>query len=112
MNAAQRSKVFRVHPADNVGVLLADASTGEVLNVSGCAELLTLSQDIPMGHKVALGVIEPGAAVLKFGVRIGRAMQAINPGDWVHLHNCASDYDERSGTLDADTGAPTDVVYA
>jgi altronate dehydratase small subunit len=53
-----------------------------------------------------------GGAVVKYGVRIGHATQAIQRGAWVHLHNLASDFDERSGTLDLHSGAPTDTAYA
>jgi altronate dehydratase small subunit len=111
MNPASSRRIFRVHDDDNVGVLLVDASASDTFHLPGLGERLTLNHDIPLGHKLALCMIEPEAAVLKFGVRIGHATQTIRPGDWVHLHNCASDYDERSGTLDGETGAPTDVVY-
>ena len=57
------------------------------------------------------GTVNTVRAVVKFGVRIGHATAAIRAGDWVHLHNCASDVDERSGTLDLHTGATTDTKY-
>jgi hypothetical protein len=71
-------------------------------------------EPIAAGHKIALARIPRGAAVVKFGVRIGHATQSIAPGGWVHLHNLASDLDARSGTLDLRTGAPkdTDRAYA
>ena len=50
--------------------------------------------------------IAEGKAVVKFGVPIGIAKQSIHPGDWVHLHNCASRLDERSGAFDVHTGVP------
>jgi altronate hydrolase/altronate dehydratase small subunit len=49
--------------------------------------------------------------VIKYGVRIGHATEPIAVGDWIHLHNCASDLDERSNTLEVTTGAPTDTIY-
>jgi len=39
---------------------------------------------------------------------IGEATKPIRVGDWVHLHNMKSRFDERSNTLDASTGAPTE----
>ena len=51
-------------------------------------------------------------AVIKYGVRIGHATQPVARGAWVHLHNLASDLDERSGTLDLHSGAPTDTASA
>jgi altronate hydrolase/altronate dehydratase small subunit len=49
---------------------------------------------------------------MKFGVRIGHATEPIKRGGWVHLHNLASDLDERSGTLDLHSGAPSDTNSA
>jgi hypothetical protein len=73
--------------------------------------VITANQSIGLGHKIALRAHEPGEAVTKYGVRIGHATVSISPGDWVHLHNCASDLDERSNSLEVTTGAPTDTIY-
>ena len=67
--------------------------------------------DIPTGHKIALGDIAPGEAIIKYGVVIGQATAAIPRGSWVHLHVMHSLYDERSSHLDAVTGAPKDTKY-
>ena len=50
------------------------------------------SQPLGLGHKIARIAIAPGAPVIKYGAPIGRATQAIAPGDHVHLHNLKSDY--------------------
>lgn len=94
--------------------MLADGIAGAIVQVIGAAAdtTVTLTQPIAYGHKVALCDIAAGAAVFKYGIRIGHATQPIHTGDWVHLHNCASDYDERSGSLEIDSGKPTDTVYA
>ena len=73
---------------------------------------ITVAEKISRGHKLALRDIASGEAVIKFGARIGHATQAIRRGAWVHLHNLASDLDERSGTLDLHSGAPTDTASA
>lgn len=105
---------FQINPQDNTAVMLADGTAGTVVQVIGAVTntALTLTQPIAYGHKVALQDITEGAAVFKYGIRIGHATQPIHTGDWVHLHNCASDYDERSGSLEIDSGRPTDTVYA
>ena len=64
------------------------------------------------GHKIAVRDVAPSEAVIKLGARIGHAMRAIRQGEWVHLHNLASDLDARSGTLDVHSGAPTDTDSA
>lgn len=104
--------VFRVHPDDNVGTLLEDAVAGQLrLLGPGGQRMVTLIESIPLGHKVALKKIRAGKPVVKFGVSIGIAPREILPGEWVHLHNCRSQVDERSRSLDPRTGAATDTAY-
>ena len=104
-------KCFQINPADNTAVLLDDAEAGDEIEIVGGAGSIVLEQDIEYGHKVALVDISAGEAVVKYGICIGQSTQPIRAGEWVHLHNCASDYDKRSATLDVHTGAVTDTVY-
>ncbi len=112
--AGEEPVAFVVHAGDNVATLLADAGPGAPLRINGAGTAGTVDarEAIRGGHKIALGAIAAGEPIVKYGVPIGRATRAIAVGDWVHLHNCASFLDERSGTLDADTGAATDTRYA
>ena len=106
-------RCFQIHAADNVATLLEDGARSAVATVLGSeAREITLRDPIAHGHKVALRDIAPGEAVIKYGVRIGHATKPIPGGAWVHLHNLASDLDERSGTLDLHSGAPTDTASA
>lgn len=93
--------------------MLGDGEIGASVSVIGAAQplIITLNHAIAYGHKVALRDIPEGEAVSKYGIRIGHAIQPIRAGDWIHLHNCASDYDERSASLDLGNGRPTDTVY-
>jgi len=106
------AKAFRIHPDDNVAVMLDDCTAGcvAVVGAGGIAPI-GAAVAIRSSHKVALAGIDAGQPIIKHGHRIGHATQPIAPGQWVHLHNCASDYDERSATLDGRTGAPTDTRY-
>lgn len=99
---------FRIHPHDNVATLLGDGEDAVTL-IGGHA--VALNEAISMGHKVALADIAAGEAVVKFGIAIGAASMAIRAGDWVHLHNCTSRFDERSGGFDVVTGAAKDMAY-
>jgi len=72
---------------------------------------ITALESLKLGHKIALLPIAKGATAVKYGVSIGGATKDISPGQWVHLHNLGSSYDERSQTLDLHTGATTDTVY-
>jgi|SRR5882724_7317450 len=115
------SRCFQIHSADNVATALDDVPAGPVEWLGETAALkavisgqgaLEAREPIARGHKIALVDIGAGAAILKFGVRIGHATQPIARGAWVHLHNLASDLDARSGTLDLHAGAPTDTASA
>ena len=102
---------FQINVADNVATMLEDGA--DVARVLGPApQEVTLCGKVPAGHKVALCDIAAGTPVIKFGVRIGHATSPIARGAWVHLHNLASDVDERSGSLDLHSGAPTDTSSA
>jgi len=103
-----------VHASDNVATLLGEAAAGAPLEIVGPAPSpnLVAHEKIELGHKVALVTIPEGAPVIKFGIVIGIATHSIAPGKWVHLHNCRSQLDERSGHFDVHTGEPGDNAYA
>ena len=105
-------RCYQIHPGDNVATMLEDAPAGEVaiLGHEGESQVV-IAEAIQLGHKVALQDILPGEAIIKYGVLIGRASVSIPRGSWVHLHNCRSDFDERSQTLDVRTGAAKDTRY-
>ena len=74
-------KYLRIHDNDLVAVALTNLRKGEeVLGV-------TLLEDIPQGHKVALQDIEEGEPVIKYNAPIGYAKERISKGSWVHTHN-------------------------
>ena len=106
-----KAHAFQIQPQDNVAVMIEDAGGGLVELAGAGRGEVSASEKILRGHKVAVRDISTDEAVIKSGVRIGHATQAIRRGAWVHLHNLASDLDERSGTLDLHSGAPTDTVY-
>ena len=112
--AQSTSSAFQVHAADNVATLLGEAAASTPLEIVGPSpnSNLTAREKIAMGHKVALAAIPEGTPIVKFGIVIGIATRSIAPGDWVHLHNCRSQLDERSGHFDVHTGEPGDNAYA
>jgi altronate dehydratase small subunit len=105
-------RCYRIHGDDNVATMLDDAPAGavSVLGQAGEPQVVT-TESIQLGHKVALGDISAGEAIIKYGVAIGLASQPIPRGSWVHLHNCCSAFDERSQTFDVQTGAAKDTKY-
>lgn len=76
-------KYIKIDPADNVVVILEAAAAGTVLEGLG----ITVTQDIPAGHKCAVCDIAEGEPVIKYGNPIGTAKEAIKAGSWVHTHN-------------------------
>ena len=74
-------KFIKIHPEDNVAVAIHPVSKGEVF------ENITVLEDIPQGHKIALKNINEGENVIKYGFPIGHATKTINPGEWTHTHN-------------------------
>ncbi len=107
-----QARCYRIHGSDNVATMLEDAPAGvvSVLGQGGEPRIVT-TEPIQLGHKVAMQDIAPGEAIVKYDVTIGRASRVIPRGGWVHLHNCRSDFDERSQTLDVQTGAARDTKY-
>jgi hypothetical protein len=105
------ARAFQIHADDNVATLLEDVAAGPVELLGGSGRSIEALEGIRTGHKIALSDIGEKEAVVKFGVAIGHAARAIRAGEWVHLHNLKSNFDERSSTLDNVTGAPTDTAY-
>jgi len=78
----------QLHPSDNVVVSLSGAAAGSGWwSESGQVQA---AEPIPAGHKMAVVPIGQGQAVIKYGLPIGRARQAIQPGQHVHEHNLAT----------------------
>ena len=75
--------LLRMHAHDNVAIVANDGGlpAGAVV---GEPFALALVDKLPQGHKVALRPIGQGEAVVRYGVTLGTALQAIPAGGWVH----------------------------
>jgi (2R)-sulfolactate sulfo-lyase subunit alpha len=77
--------------ADDVGVAATDLSSGNetgVVTLEGTGiGIVTVVENIPLGHKVALRDLPAGHKLLKYGRPIGQTTQAISRGGHVHTHN-------------------------
>lgn len=82
------AKALQIHAIDNVAVALCALERGVV--VHGAFGTVTLADDVPQGHKMALSAIAAGMAVTKYGLPIGKARCAIAAGAHVHGHNLAT----------------------
>ncbi len=81
IDTEQPPVVITMHPADNVAVV---ANDGGLPAGTGLPNGLTLVENIPQGHKVALVDIEQGQAVRRYNVVIGYAKDSIKAGSWIH----------------------------
>jgi galactarate dehydratase len=71
---------IRVHPADNVAVVVNPEGLPAGSELSGG---LRLAEAVPMSHKVALSKLSRGDAIIRYGEVIGRAAGQIPAGGWV-----------------------------
>ena len=88
------AKFIKLNPNDNVAVCLEIGQPGDTVVVDD--QQFVLSNDIPVGHKVALQKITVDANVIKYGAPIGHAIAEIQVGNHVHTHNLKTNL---SGTI-------------
>jgi len=79
---------------DDVGVAVIDLKAGTqakavTLHGQDCGNI-KVSEDIPLGHKIAMHDIRKGESIIKYGRPIGKATQDISGGARVHVHNIKS----------------------
>ena len=85
---------LKVNDLDNVATLFSNEGKAgaeiEIRDKKGESRLITLKNDIPYGHKIALCPIEKGSDIVKYGESLGEASANIGPGEHVHVHNLDS----------------------
>lgn len=82
----------KIHPDDNVAIALCDLKNGESFHVDDI--IVTLTENIPQGHKFALISLAEGNHIIKYGSLIGIATESISIGSWVHTHNIHTNLDD------------------
>jgi altronate dehydratase small subunit len=87
-----KPKAILIDTKDNVATAFQDLKAGDSVTVALDSKEVTttLAQDIPFGHKFALSAIALHQPVIKYGEPIGLAIQAIEAGQHVHVHNMES----------------------
>ena len=100
---------IKIHPHDNVAVALQDLAISEAICIDN--QVITLQQAITKGHKVALSPIQVGEDVIKYGLPIGRATQAIQVGEYIHTHNLKTKLSQQlSYTYQSDAIVPLNPI--
>lgn len=73
--------IIKIKDTDNVAVAVRDLSAGtEVL------QGLTVLDNIPQAHKIALVDIPAGGEIIRYGVILGYAKDDIHKGQWINEH--------------------------
>ena len=96
---AENSAVH-LHPLDNVAVARVPLSPGNEIRVDGIE--VTVQDNVPPGHKVALKPVPAGENLYRYGQIIGSARIAIEAGQHVHTHNVS--FEEVSFDFEFPTG--------
>ena len=85
---------------DDVAVVIVDVTAGDdVRAVTLEGEeiaVLKATEDIPLGHKIAIRDMAEGKELIKYGRAIGLTTSAISQGAHVHIQNVRSIRWERS----------------
>ena len=71
----------KIKDQDNVVVAVQDLKAGTKV-----MEGLTVNQNIPQAHKIAVQDIPAGGEIIRYGVVLGYAIHDIKKGDWVNEH--------------------------
>ena len=79
------TSVLKINPADNVVVAIQPQSAGAVITVDG--KKITVLEDVPAGHKIAIQDLAEGENVIKYGFPIGHAREAKKAGSWMNENN-------------------------
>lgn len=89
------NKYIQINAADNVAVAIIPLLAGDKLRIDD--REITLLEDIPAGHKVALKSFARNEHIIKYGFPIGHACQTIPEGTWINEKNIKSNLE---GVLD------------
>ena len=84
-----KENILIIHPHDNVAVALEKLPAGGEASGAGMISL-TVLEEIPASHKIALLDIAAGEEIVKYGETIAVSSQNIRKGQWVHTHNLES----------------------
>ena len=78
-------KVLRLDPRDNAAVVLVPLPAGSSLAVG--EDSVTVLEDVPAKHKVALADLLPGERIILYGMTVGEAVHLIARGALLSTSN-------------------------
>ena len=77
---------IKINPDDNVAVAIHPLKKGENITVNN-KNIITIQEDIPAGHKVALKDFNVDENIIKYGYPIGHTITPISQGAWINEKN-------------------------
>lgn len=83
------SRGLKLDPKDNVAVVIDNVKAGEEVSIG--TEVIVVTSDVEVPHKIALTNIKAGTPVIKYGEAFGYATKDIAKGEHVHVHNVDSE---------------------
>lgn len=83
-------RLLLMAPEDNCLIAREPLAAGEAVEIDGARVAIT--EDIPLGYKVARRALRSGDKVLRYGALIGSVTADVAQGAMLHTHNLASDY--------------------
>jgi altronate hydrolase len=111
MEGSKMQEAIKIHELDNVAVALQVLSAGQEIPIA--FDTITIMEEIPVGHKFALVKLEPNNEVIKYGYSIGKAIEPIHKGEWVHTHNLKTGLGEVLGySYQPQSQAQTSIVVS
>src|SRR6266699_1906793 len=84
-----KTRVLQLDPRDNVLVALTDLGKGE--RISFLKKDYVLSADVPAKHKFVTADVAAGGEIIMYGVLVGKATEALRPGDLLSTRNLRHD---------------------
>ena len=87
-------KAILMNKDDNVATVLKSVKKGGMIAVistdNKVVKNIEARKEIAAGHKIAVNFIGEGEIVVKYGESIGTAIDRIDQGTHVHIHNVCS----------------------
>lgn len=74
---------------DNVAVVADTVKKGDLVSCRSGSHVMEITalEEIPIYHKICLTDLKKGDIVVKYGEGIGRVMEDVKRGSYIHVHN-------------------------
>src|SRR5690554_2130675 len=102
MNKEMKIRLVKVHPSDNVKIVVSE----EGLKKGEIIEGIEVLEDIPQSHKMNLVDYKVGDPIIRYNEIIGYAKEEIRKGSWITEHRLTLPKAPRLEELELATKVP------